>query len=347
MTRHQGSIAIPLVAALVLVVVGGLWWYRYNLPVETTAKPEPPLTTSATEQQVVTPDPADSSSVSVPASEPADTDSAAAGQAGSGEQTGEQTRVSELSAEAAGIDVLSLGAGTISDENFAYLTELMRNDPMFRASVLETMRSTQDATQAERLARLLGQFPDQSISEVASGMVFSGDDASQKTGLLLLGLQQPVSPYARAEILNIMQTDSRDSTKIAAMNALARPTAVTAENRAPVVQQLNNLVQADNPAVRRQAVSVLSRWGEKDQTTPTLIAALADESPEVRSTAVYALSRSKARSADAKQALLDYLARDEELVQGLRGAVSTLQKFELTEEESAWVRKRAKELERR
>ncbi len=220
----------------------------------------------------------------------------------------------------------------LSDEEYSSLVERLRNDPVLMDGLLNELRSETDADRVKRLVSILGSTGSSAVLPVAEELVYSSDDGTRKSGLDLLSRVAPLNAEAYDVANNILGSEADPSILVSTMNVLAVPESVTPETRQSAVAQIIPLAEHDEPAVRRQSVSILVRLTNDDSLSPVLYGALSDEDPSVRQAAVYAYAQYPFQSPEAVERLFEIAEDTNEPKGNRRAAITTLNSMQPDEQ---------------
>ena len=226
-----------------------------------------------------------------------------------------------------------IGNETLSDEDFHALVEFLKNDSELFAQFLLQYRETTDPDKARRLAQVLDEFDDATITAVAEDMVFSGDVGSQVAGLDLLSGQQAENSQAREVVTQVLELETNPEVISAALNALAKPGDVNPEERDRLLNQFVMHSSNNDAAVRRRSLTLMKRWGGEVNMNEHFIAGLQDPNENVRIGALLSLASTKHRSDESMQALVGVVEDFNVDMQSRKTAMHALQKYDLPDYE--------------
>jgi|GEM_PF-5131370 len=246
------------------------------------------------------------------------------------------------SAAAAGVYPADIGQSSFSNDEFHKIVRLLRTDPEFLLGLQSEFQTSQNPARLKRLAFMLGDLRDDSLVNVATQMLNSGQSISEIAALQLLGRLQIHSTEAREQILQVINVRPEASVVIGALNALARPMEenVVESERLHVANQITPLLSHPDNEIRRHSYALLFRWADTvADLEPTLLSALEDSDPGVRRTAAQGFIKAPNKTQAAKLALLRMLDNQEESAGNRKAAALALQNFDLAPEEKAQVDK--------
>jgi DNA-binding response OmpR family regulator len=235
----------------------------------------------------------------------------------------------------------------ISDAEFERLAQLLRNDPALFQNLLEEFRLEVDAERLSRLTLLLAEVGGDELTLLASDMVYSGDNTSQLAGLELLRRIQADDPAARDIIITMLSGETNTDTLVAALNAVSTPGIANPAQTQSLVDQVKPLASHENVQVRRNSLTILSRWANDASVTPQLRAGLADTDPGIRSTATYAFVDYPFVTHEVKRDLLAVLENGEESRRIRSGAMLALQSMELDTQQQSRLERAIRQLNTR
>lgn len=227
------------------------------------------------------------------------------------------------------IAAYEIARSAISDAEFERLAQLLRSDPALFHNLLEEFRLEVDAERLSRLTLLLAEVGGGELTLLASDMVYSGDATSQLAGLELLRRIQADDPAARDIIITLLSGETNADTLVATLNAVSTPGVADPAQTRSLVDQVKPLASHENVQVRRNSLTILSRWASDASVTPQLRAGLADSDSGIRSTATYAFVDYPFVTHEVKLDLLGVLENAEENRRIRSGALLALQSMEL------------------
>ena len=243
------------------------------------------------------------------------------------------TTVPVVDAAAGDAAAYEIGQQSLSDADFRSTVQQLRSDAALLAATMDEFRSETDPQRLNRLAQLLGEVDSPELTPLASELIYSGNVNSQMAGLDLLRRIQPRDAGARDVVVNVLSSQSNPDVLVAALNVLATPGQVNAEQRQTMLNQITPLVNDVSPRVRQRALSTLSKWTNDASLTPTLLSGLTDPDPNVRQTAAYAFVNYPYPDADVSQALLTLLENSDNTKRARRGAALALHGMNLNNQE--------------
>lgn len=230
-------------------------------------------------------------------------------------------------------ELTEIGTAAYSDGEFELLKQLIREQPIVLQQLLEEFRANTDPDRAGRLAELLGQFDDQSITDIGAEMAFSGELMSQKAGLELLGRQQSRSPAARAAVTQLLEVESNAEVLVPALNAIAKSSRVDVGEQQHILDQLSHLSAHDDPKVRSHSIALIKSWSRDVNMNAVLLQGLQDTNVRVRESAAFALVRTQYPTEDVKLSLLSRLEDLDEKKSIREAAFNALRRMKLTYDE--------------
>ncbi len=187
------------------------------------------------------------------------------------------------------LDVSQIGQAPLSDADYESLVARLKSDPALLQQLIDEFRQEQDPDRLALLARLIGEAGGPAVTQIASELIFSGDEASRELGLQLLRQVQPGNSQARDMASSLLATEVEPQVLSSTLSALASPGTVDEASRAMLSDQVALLASHDDAGVRGISLDILSRWSTDGRDTPVLINALLDPEPRVREAAAYAL----------------------------------------------------------
>ena len=207
------------------------------------------------------------------------------------------------------VDVSQIAQGPMSDTDFEAMVARLQADPALLQQLIDEFRQEQDPERLALLARLLGETGGEAVTQIASELIFSGNEASRELGLQLLRQVQPGNAQARDIASGLLATEVEPGVLVSTLTALASPGTVDADSRALLSDQVALLASHTDAGVRGISLDILSRWSTDGRDTPVLINGLQDPEPRVRESAAYALVGHE-DSSDAVVESLFSVARD-------------------------------------
>ena len=244
-------------------------------------------------------------------------------------------------------DVARVGEAGWTDADFYRDAARLRADPDALALLIESFRAETDPARLTKLASLLGEVGHPGLVALGADMASSGNAASRDAGLSLLQHIQPDDEGARQVLVGLLASENDPAVLKSIIDAVSVPGDAAPEDTGALVAQLVPLTRHESAAVRRNGVTVLSRWAADENVTPVLQAALDDPDRGVRSSAVYAFADYPLVDESVREDLLVVLEnRDEEA--GIRsGALLALQRTELDGEQARRLDTVRREMNRR
>lgn len=327
--KEHGNVAIAaiLVGALFLGLIGG-GWYLFQWLGKSSPLKEDTLVVSPTRQTTLSEDAARKS---------ADMQLAVSQRV--------QTQKTELDptaievALAAGYHLHDIGSTTWSDTEYAELTKLLKANPEIRKHLALEFRINTDPKKTKRLAAMLGQFDDEIITDVGLELALSGEQVSQKSGLSLLGKQQPHNIKARSAIVDILQVESTPEILVSALNAVAVPPKVNVTHQQELLTQFEKLSLNEDGRVRSHSMAMMARWAGKTDVNQYLLQGLNDNDPQVRKTAAYSLMKTRHLTNEVKLQLLTRTQDESEHKRTREAAMLALERFKLSDDEQQQLSK--------
>ena len=231
------------------------------------------------------------------------------------------------------IDMASIGANTLSDDEYEALVARLKTDPALLQQFIDEFRQEQDPARQLLLARLLGEAGGVEVTLAASELIYSGDEASRQLGLNLLQQVQPGNAYARDIVSGLLATEIEPQVLVDTMTTLARPGSVDDDSRNLLADQVALLSSHDDARVRGISLDILSRWSTDGRDTPVLLAGLDDGEERVRSAAAYALVGHENTSAEVIDALFSVARNTDEEESVRRATVLALKGMPLSEQQ--------------
>lgn len=147
----------------------------------------------------------------------------------------------------------------------------------------------------------------------------------------------------RDQVAHLLANEPSPAVKAAIFNAL-QPVPLAQEDVAPLIDQLQAVHDAGDPALRANALVQWAQWDRGDRLLPLLNRGLHDPHPYVVRGAITAVALSNLRGQDLKESLL-LLANDTAPDSELRSAaIDALHDFSLTRAEDAVVRRSESEI---
>ncbi len=239
--------------------------------------------------------------------------------------------VPSASEEALALQAYDLGATDLSDEQILDFTLRLKTDAAFLQAAGDEFRAETDPDRLKRLAFLLGEAQDPSLTPIASDMVYSGNRESQLAGLDLLRRLQPFDSSARDVVMNILTTDADPEVMVGTLNVLTLPSEASDAEKQSIVDHVLPLTTNNSAAVRQRSISMISKWSSDETAMDVLAAGLNDAEESVRSTAAYATLNLDNPSPAIIEALFAVLENQNELPRARKGARQSLQGKALSE----------------
>jgi len=229
------------------------------------------------------------------------------------------------------IDAASVAVEPLSDAEFIRLEQQIKSDRSLRMQLLEEFRYNTDPARAQQLAALIGPYNDPEIVKTASELAYSGDIQSQIAGLDLLSRVQPRNDEARDVAIDLLSSGNDPQLLIATMNVLATPSKnATADQRQLLNDNLGNLANHYDPAVRSQSLSLMGRWDKNSSTArESLTRGLTDRDPDVRSSAAFAVKGIRNPDNNVIDGLLFIAEKTDEKKSARYAALSALEQIQL------------------
>jgi len=236
------------------------------------------------------------------------------------------------------IDITALGLTAMSDAELLKLVERLKRNPRLLQQLIDEFRQEGDALRLQRLSDILAQVGGDQVALLASELVFSGDDASRKLGLSLLGQLQPESEQAREIISSMLATEIQPDILNSTLSALARPGDVDQGTRGYLADQVAFLTTHEDPSVRGISLDILTRWDSSDTHVPVILAGLEDTSQSVRTSAGYALARYSGSDPEVVRRLFSVAENRNEHRRVRRAALLALKSQQLSERQHAQIK---------
>ncbi|MCB1756516.1 MAG: hypothetical protein KDJ38_13420 [Gammaproteobacteria bacterium] len=247
--------------------------------------------------------------------------------------TPEPDPLAESAALAAGFELYEIGNQPINDDDFKRLTQLLKDKPIVLQQLALEFRANTDPEKTKRLAQLLGQFDDPLVTDVGVELVLSGHTESTKSGLALLGWQQPHNPRARQAVADLLSVETDPGLLVAGLNAMANPARTDEAEQRDLLDRFSRLAGNPDPLVRSHSMAVISSWARDTNVNHILLQGLDDSDAKVRETATFAVLKSRHLSDDLKFNLLAKIEDAEETKRTREAALYALQRFDLSEDE--------------
>lgn len=229
------------------------------------------------------------------------------------------------------LDVTQIGQAPMSDADFESVVARLKSDPALRRQLIDEFRQEQDPQRLALLARLLGEAGGAAITQLASELIFSGNETSRLLGLQLLRHVQPGNAQARDMASGLLATEVDPGVLMSTLTALAIPGTVDENSRAVLSDQVALLTSHDDAGVRGVSLDILSRWSTDGRDTPVLINGLLDPEPRVRESAAYALVDHEDQNGAVVESLFTVVRNVDELRATRSAAVMALNSFSLSQ----------------
>jgi|GEM_PF-1582722 len=257
----------------------------------------------------------------------------------SSERAGERDLQAKAVPGAAGppdidLEIDSIGRDAWTNEGFAAMAARLRSDPAAMTLLIEAFRAETDPDRLERLAALLGEVGHPDLAELGSQMIASGDPASRSAGLALLQRIQADDAQAHDALVGLLATETDPEVLASVLSAVSAPGDASVERSGAVVAQLIPLIAHPSAAVRRNGVTVLSRWADDASVAPVLRQALNDADAGVRDSAVYAFANQSRLDPAARQDLFSVLEDTQEKRSTRSGAALALSGADLDDQQA-------------
>ncbi|ASJ70402.1 HEAT repeat domain-containing protein [Granulosicoccus antarcticus] len=230
------------------------------------------------------------------------------------------------------LDVSLIAQTAMSDADYEALVARLKTDPALLLQLVDEFRQEQNPERLALLARLLGEAGGADVTQLASELIFSGNDTSRELGLQILRQVQPGNTEARSIASGLLATEVEPKVLMSTLTVLASPGTVDEGSRALLGDQVALLASHENAGVRGVSLDILSRWSTDGRDTPVLINALQDPEPRVRESAAYALVGHEDASETVIQSLLIVLRNADEQKATRRAALMALRSFALNAE---------------
>ncbi len=229
------------------------------------------------------------------------------------------------------LDVSLVGRAPMSDTDFESVVARLQSDPILLRQLIDEFRQEQNPERLALLARLLGEAGGAAVTEVASELIFSGNEASRELGLHLLRQVQPGNPQARNIASSLLATEVEPRVLVSTLTALASPGTVDADSRGMLSDQVALLASHEDAGVRGISLDILSRWTTDGRDTQVLINGLLDPEPRVRESAAYALVGHEDENAAVAESLFTVVRNVDEQRATRSAAVMALRSFSLSD----------------
>ncbi len=156
-----------------------------------------------------------------------------------------------------------------------------------------------DPHEREMIKALLSTINQPEVIELSKRLATSSDAEKRRDGLELIQRLSLESADVRNVVKQVLMAEQMPSVLLQALSAL-KPIAVEPPEAREIVAQLNSLSYHADAAVRRQSILRLAQWDANGESAERLTQLSADQVPEVRQAAVFALTQIKMRKDDAK-----------------------------------------------
>ncbi len=239
----------------------------------------------------------------------------------------------EHAAKVAGFELSQIAAVPWTDAEFKRLSKLLKLNPEVVQQLALEYRINTDSDKMQRLAMLLGQFDNAIITDVGVELALSGDPGSQKSGLLLLGWQQPRNARARKTVADLISVESNPQVLVSALNAMAKPAHINRAEQMDLLDRFSRLANNTDPLVRSHSMTIISSWARDVNMNPVLLQGLDDKDPHVRETATFAFLKTRHLSDDVKYSLLAKSEDSNERKSTREAALYALKRFDLSADE--------------
>jgi plasmid stability protein len=214
------------------------------------------------------------------------------------------------------------------------LRKLALADPAVMKNLLARYGREIDPNTREVLRAVLSTIDKPEVLAFTKELATSGDAEQRREGLAMLQNFSTDSQEVRDVLKQTLATEQTPSVLVQAMKAL-KPAAVQPAESQAIVAQLQTLTQNPDPAVRSQSVLDLAQWDKTGAAQGSLSQALADQSPEVRQAAIFAVAQAGMQSDSTKAALLNMAANVNENKEVRGSALQVLEQFKLNQNEMA------------
>ncbi len=229
------------------------------------------------------------------------------------------------------LDVSQLARAPMSDADYESLVARLQSDPALLQQLIDEFRQEQAPERLALLARLLGETGGAAVTQIASELIFSGDEASRELGLQLLRQVQPGNAQARDMASSLLATEVEPRVLVSTLTALASPGTVDEDSRALLSDQVALLASHADAGVRGVSLDILSRWSTDGRDTPVLINGLLDPEPRVRESAAYALVGHEDDNGAIVESLFSVLRNPDEHRATRNATVLALRSFSLND----------------
>lgn len=231
-------------------------------------------------------------------------------------------------------ELAAIGTTSPTNAQFDALVARLRTDPAALGLLIEAFRAETGRKRLDRLATVLGTVGHSELASIGAQMVGSGDPLSRDAGLRLLQQLQPHDEGAREVLVGLLGSETDPAVLGSIIDAVALPGEKPgAQGSGALVAQLVPLTRHASAAVRRNGITVLSRWADDADVAPVLEEALSDPDRGVRLSAVYAFANQSGLAETVKQELLGVLENANETRGTRSGALLALQRADLDREQ--------------
>ena len=205
-------------------------------------------------------------------------------------------------------------------------------DPAALSALIQRFEAERDPKARDMLKAVLSGIPSADVIALSSRLAVSGSASQRQDGFAILKQLSQNSPEVRNLVRQALASEQSPAVLSEALAALT-PTVVAAPEAAAIVDQLNQLSQHQDASVRSQSILQLAQWDKTGGAEGRINSSLTDPSVEVRQAAVTAIAETASRSEDTKNALMQVLRNANESPQVKDGALYALQRFSLSKAE--------------
>lgn len=234
---------------------------------------------------------------------------------------------------------------TDAPNSIAKLYQSAQKSESARKTLMDRYLNASDSDTKGILSALLSKLQTADVQDFAIRLAGSNDASQRKDGFALLESQGIKSQKVRELALQALATE-RDPDMLRHALATLQPTATATPENTAVLQQLQGLIQHDDPSVRAQAVNTLAGWDKAGESVNALQQALTDNESQVRWAAVDAIADNRIRSEGLKTALIDMVSNTNEASDLRLSAASTLEHFSLDKDEYARISQATRDMTR-
>ena len=214
------------------------------------------------------------------------------------------------------------------------LRRLAQADPTVRRSLIGFYDTARTAQERALVKATLSSVQTPDTVFFANRLVNSGNVADRLFGFEMLQGLAPDTAETRALVKRTLAGEQAPEVILMALAAV-RSGAAAPDETAQVLAQLTALSQHPDPVVRGRSIAQLALWDKSGESGERLALALADNAPEVRQAAIFAIAQASVRPPGAKEQLLAMAGNPQES-RDLRGsALQALERFPFTREEYA------------